>query len=100
MDNEPSRAADLILRAEEEAGCRFDDPERGFDAMALIAGALGREMGLHHFDPKDDFAAGTVLLHAASPRGQAQREAERAFASLLSAGVDPDSAAVLFGRKD
>lgn len=77
-----SDASDLIENAEQEAGCRFDDPDNPA-AMWGIIGALAREMGVSKFDKRDDVAVGAYIANAPSLK---QEHAEGMLAALSILG--------------
>lgn len=80
----------LIERAERLSGKRWDDPTG--NAMDIIFGALGREMGLHRHRPEDDFATGMLLRNP--PKDNS------ALAAMLAMGFSPDEIhAIVNGKK-
>lgn len=83
-----SAASKFIEDIERRAGGRVDDPDS--NALTMLFGALGREMGVNPYGPKDDFPVGVVLRHRASEAGQREQEAGEMFARALSAGIPPD----------
>jgi hypothetical protein len=66
---------DLIERAERETGCRVDDPNNNM-AMAILFGALSRELGQNHFQEKDDLAAGIFILDEIENGDKREKEKE------------------------
>lgn len=106
MKEELGEAARFIELAEQEAGCRWDDPNNPA-GMASLVGALARAMrdnGMGGPSPafqqrRDDVAVGMLLMHEMSPEGQRQRETDHMLAEMLRAGIGPDTLASLFGRR-
>jgi hypothetical protein len=88
-------ANDLIERAEREGGGRWDDPNS--NALAVLFGALAREMGVSRFQERDDMAVG-LLIQDDIVHGDAKRAAVRALLALLDLGIGPDDIAALKGR--
>lgn len=104
-----SEADDLITRAEEIAGCRWDDPNNS-NGLAAVFGAIAREMGKAGMGPmaqhprsmlstdRDDVALGVLIQHEMSPEGQRKREADEMMIAMLRAGLSPDDLGALFGK--
>jgi hypothetical protein len=82
-----SAASDLIERAEEEGVARCDDPSS--NTVAILMGALSRELGQHKFGERDDLAVG-LLIQDEIANGEQRRQEKALLASLLSAGLSPD----------
>lgn len=89
-----SAADDLIERAEREGVRRWDDPNS--NALAILFGALAREMGMSRFDARDDFAVGTLLMDE-SKNGDARRQADDAMLAMMRLGLSPDDIRALTG---
>lgn len=87
-----SAASDLIEQMERETGQRVDDNNGDNFAVAGLFGALARALGQspRSYAERDDVAAGIVIRHQMSPRGQAEREHSAMLARLLGAGMSPD----------
>lgn len=91
-----STANDLIERAERESGKRIDDPDNQI-GIALLFGALAREMGRTNFEAKDDVAAGLVIMDEIA-NGQKRQQDQQLLAGLLSSGLSPDDVKALLGK--
>ena len=86
-------ATDLIERAERETGQRIDDNDYDNNAMALLFGALLREMGKSpsSYKEQDDMVAGLVFKHQQTQEYQKEQESKKLMADLLSTGISPDT---------
>lgn len=82
-------SSNLIERVEQEAGCRWDDPNNPA-AMAIIVGAIGRAMGKHNFEERDDFAVGVLIMDEIQ-NGEKKAAADKMLLALLQAGLSPDN---------
>lgn len=82
-------AEDLIARAERESGKRYDDPDNPA-GLAIIFGALTREMGLSKHDAKDDCAAGVIVQHQMTPEYEAEKRRDESLLMMLGMGFSPD----------
>lgn len=90
-----SAASDLIERAERESGKRWDEP--GSNAIAILMGALSRELGQHNFSERDDMAAG-ILIQDDIVNGKTKRQSRDTLVALLGLGLSPDDVAKLNGK--
>lgn len=92
-------ASDLIERAEKETGQRIDSNEGDNNAIALLMGALSRELkqSPQNYKERDDLAAGILIKHRMSPEGQAEKENNKLIASMLLEGLSPDTVKDLLG---
>lgn len=88
-------ADDLIERAEREGGGRWDDPNS--NALAVLFGALAREMGVSRSQERDDMAVG-MLIQDNIVNGEAKRAADAALLALLDLGIGPDDITALKGK--
>ncbi len=79
----------LIERAERETGKRWDDPSG--DTLAILFGAVAREMGKSHHQERDDFAAGLLIQHQITPEYARQQQSDAMIADLLLSGFSPDA---------
>lgn len=95
-DHVDSASGSLIERAEREAGCRWDDPGNP-NALAILFSSLARELGQHTHQPKDDLAAGLLLMYQMSEAGQREQRSREMMALMLTAGINPDDLKELMG---
>ena len=93
-----SVASDLIERAEREAGCRWDDPDNP-SALAVLFGAMARELGVSKFEEQDDAVVGTVLMDEIA-NGEKRRQDGEMLVALLRAGLGPDDISALNGKTE
>lgn len=82
-----SAASDLIERAERESGQRINEPNS--NAIAILLGALSRELGQHRFPERDDMAVG-LLIQDEIANGEERRRWRESLVGLLQVGLSPD----------
>ena len=86
-------ANDLIERLERETGQRIDDNDGDNNAMAGLFGAIARAMGQTppSYRPRDDVAAGLLILHQMTPEYAEKQASDRLVAEMLVGGMSPDT---------
>lgn len=84
-----SVANDLIERAEREGGGRFDDP----NAIAILLGALSRELGQHNFAPGVEFKDFTTSIAAIAPLFASGSDAGTSYKVFLQSLVPKSKSA-------
>ena len=86
--------SNLIEQIEETTGKRWDDADDQ-TALATLFGAVARAMGENPHGPKDEYAAGTLLIHQIEQElsGEAarRRAMDAMLAEMLIAGISPDT---------
>ena len=91
-----SKASELIAKAEREASSRWDDPNNP-NALAMIFGAVARELGTNPHNERDDLAAGIVLMDEIA-HGEDRKQRDALLVFLLQARLSPDDIAGLRGE--
>lgn len=93
-------ADNFIERAEQLAGCRWDDADNP-NALYALLGAVAREMGQNPHGPRDDVAAGMLISKQIADEMDGTAAQKRASAEMmcqmLLAGISPDTLRGLMG---
>ena len=83
-------SSSIVEHYEKVAGCRVDSCDFNNDTVAGLMGMMARALGRNPHGPEHDVCAGILMQHQMSPAGQAEREANAALASMLTAGFAPE----------
>ena len=91
----------LIERAERETGVRIDYDDSNNNAMAVLIGAIAREMGKtpSTYRKSDDFVVGKMIQHQMSPEYERQKKRDEMLAEMLRSGLSPDDLAGMLGSR-
>jgi hypothetical protein len=94
---------DFIEDAERRAGgVRWDDTDNPAGFYTLLA-SVARAMGRNPHNEHDDYAVGMLISQQIqdemSGESARKRASDNMFASLLMAGISPDTLGEMFGKK-